>query len=933
MQTFTVGQRWVSDNDAALGLGIVKSVDFRTVQIEYPAADEIRTYARDNAPLTRVEFVTGDTIQSVDGWKLNITHSENVNGTLRYHGRHEAGQQTTLHECELCDEISFNLPQEKLFAGQIDDRQWFTLRAASLRHLAEQQASPSYGLHAPRVNLLAHQIYIADEVSRRLSPRVLLADEVGLGKTIEAGLILHRLLITGKIQRALVIVPEPLLHQWLVELLRRFNLRFTLIDDNALSDGQTNEQDIDALLDDTPVTDNPFALHPLVLCGLDFACRESIAPRLTECNWDMLIVDEAHHLQWSPQHSSREYQQIETLANSADSVLLLTATPEQLGAAGHFARLRLLDPARFHSLDGFLAEEQQHKTTAELADALLGQKPLCSAQITQLQCLLDNEIIDLTAINRTDNSAGLLRQRLIDALIDRHGTGRVLFRNTRAHISATISQFPQRRLVPAVLSDDSDETRTTWLAEKLRALMPHKALLICQTAKTTQSLAKNLLQKHGLQASIFHQHMSIIERDRAAAWFADAQEGARILICSEIGSEGRNFQFLHHIILFDLPDNPDLLEQRIGRLDRIGQQRDICIHVPTAVGSRDHRLYRWYHQALDAFEQSCVTGQYVKQQMAERFDDFLAGVPGDEANFIQHCKQLHQAKMAELDAGRNRLLELNACRKHIAQPLIENIDKTEQNDALSEYLEAAFDCYGVEMEDHSAGSWVIRPGDHLQVEQFPELPEDGITATTRRDIALAREDMQFLTWEHPMVRATLDLVLNGDRGSVSVCALKMPQLPARTILLEALFEANCPAPAWLQVPRYLPHNALRCLLDQRGRDFAGHLPESSYEGLLENIDREAALQMIDMTRASLKKQVQLIEKRAEEQLPTLRSTCIAAMHSELDGELHRLITLQKNNPSIRDWEITQLKQKIEALEMRLSTSTLKLSALRVIYTH
>ena len=87
-------------------------------------------------------------------------------------------------------------------------------------------------------------------------------------------------------------------------------------------------------------------------------------------------------------------------------------------------------------------------------------------------------------------------------------------------------------------------------------------------------------QKHGIRATLFHEGMSLIERDRAAAWFADPEEGAQVLICSEIGSEGRNFQFAHHLVLFDLPSNPDLLEQRIGRLDRIGQNAVIKIHVP-----------------------------------------------------------------------------------------------------------------------------------------------------------------------------------------------------------------------------------------------------------------------------------------------------------------------------------------------------------------
>ena len=127
MHDFTVGQRWVSENEAALGLGIVRSVDIRTVQMEFPAADEVRTYAKNNAPLTRVEFDVGDSIASMEGWCLSITRIEQVSSTVRYHGLRDNGETNTIHESELSSEITFNLPQDKLFAGQIDGNKWFEL--------------------------------------------------------------------------------------------------------------------------------------------------------------------------------------------------------------------------------------------------------------------------------------------------------------------------------------------------------------------------------------------------------------------------------------------------------------------------------------------------------------------------------------------------------------------------------------------------------------------------------------------------------------------------------------------------------------------------------------------------------------------------------------------------------------------------------------
>jgi ATP-dependent helicase HepA len=926
MHKFTPGQRWVSDNDAALGLGIVQSVDFRTVKMEFPAADETRTYSKKTALLTRVEFDVGDSITSIDGWCLSISKIEQAGGTVRYHGILDSGENATIHECELSNEIPFNLPQDKLFAGKIDGNKWFELRAATLQHLAKQQTSATFGLHGARVSLISHQMYIANEVSNRTAPRVLLADEVGLGKTIEAGLILHRLTLTEKIHRALIIVPEPLLHQWLAELLRRFNLRFTLIDERYFSNP---DEAIDDPEESVP-NENYFDQFPLVLCGLHFACRDDIAPLIAMCDWDMLVVDEAHHLEWTPSESSREYRHIEALAKKSDSVLLLTATPEQFGTAGHFARLRLLDPARFHSLESYVAEEEEHAATVELVNLLLDNQAMAEDDLARLDSLIDDGgAIDLTGINTANDRAHTIRRQIIDHLIDQHGTGRMLFRNMRA----TISGFPQRHFISAVLEDERSETRISWLYDKLRELSPHKVLLICATAETAVSTSKILLQKHGLPSSVFHEHMSLLERDRAAAGFADAEDGTQILICSEIGGEGRNFQFLHHIVLFDLPDNPDLLEQRIGRLDRIGQQYDINIHVPVAAGSRDERLSHWYHYALNAFEQSCTTGQHLKAEMDEQFCAYLIGEHLDEETFISECKHLHEQKTRQLNLGRNRLLELSSCRKEIADPLIDTITQNEQADVLSHYLEKAFDCFGVEIEDHSLNCWILRPGAHLEVDQFPELPEDGMTVTTNRETALAREDMHFLSWEHPLVRATIDMIVNGEKGRVSICGLHMPQIPPHNILLEAIFESNCPARAGLDIGRYLPCHALRLLVNQEGKNYARQLPPGTYEPLLEKIDQEVARKVIDRTRTTLKKQVQQIEEIASQQLPAFRHAAIASMHKELDGELQRLLTLQKRNPTIRDEEVQALRTNISDLEKRLQSSTLKLSALRVIYTH
>ncbi|MEC9083105.1 MAG: RNA polymerase-associated protein RapA, partial [Pseudomonadota bacterium] len=640
---FVIGQRWVSHSDTALGLGIVTDISGRRVTLGFPAADEERTYAIDNAPLSRIVYQQGEEIETFDGERYTVRAVEDLDGVLVYHADDGENIQP-ISEVKLAGSVNFSAPHQRLFAGQFDRNGAFRLRVATLQHMDRLRASPAQGLIGARTQHLPHQLYIAHEVARRHAPRVLLADEVGLGKTIEAGLILHYQLQTGRARRALIVVPDSLIHQWLVEMLRRFNLRFSIIDQARYDDLKAEEDDVDALVnhifgDDDAV--NPFESDQLVLCSLDFLVRSEKARKdAVAAGWDLMVVDEAHHLAWSPEQSSPEYDVVEQLSGASQGLLLLTATPEQIGVASHFARLRLLDPARFHNLETFREEEQHYEVINQVVRRLQQAPDTISKDDRQaLAGWLGDELDELLA--RDD-----AHQAVIDALLDRHGTGRVLFRNTRAAIQG----FPERQPLPEPLPcpdlyehhqygvtglaleqsvDEEDwlaqDPRVSWLEKKLASLRPAKVVVICAKASTAMALEHYLQLRAGIRSAAFHEHLSLIERDRAAAYFADTEQGAQALICSEIGSEGRNFQFAHHLVLFDLPANPDLLEQRIGRLDRIGQTEAIRIHIPYLQGTSQEVQYRWFQEGLNAFAESCAVGVAVQEHVQDQWQQALDG--------------------------------------------------------------------------------------------------------------------------------------------------------------------------------------------------------------------------------------------------------------------------------------------------------------------
>ncbi|ASJ75525.1 RNA polymerase-associated protein RapA [Granulosicoccus antarcticus] len=905
---FSAGQRWISDTESDLGLGTILEVEHRQITVVFLATGETRIYAKESAPLTRVAFQAGDIISSHEGWQLRVEKTDDIDGLRIYSGtREDTGEKTILNEASLDNFLQFRSPKDRLFAGLIDGQRWFALRRSVFECRHQYAQSPVRGLTGARVSVLPHQIYIAVEALKRHHPRLLLADEVGLGKTIEAGMIVHGSLANNQVSRVLIVVPSALLHQWLVEMLRKFNLNFRIMDAERFDE-----------LRDTAPDGNPFLAEQLVLCSLDTLLEnEEIGDAVAGAGWDMLVADEAHHLSWEPEEPSDAYTLIEELAMETPAVLLLTATPEQLGQAGHFARLRLLDPERFGSLEQYLAEESSFGWVASVADKLAADEPLDEEQIVSLQTLLGEEFTDnelKTLSSTTTMALSDLGQRLIGKLVDRHGTGRLMFRNTRRAITG----FPERELHTYTLDDDSLDSKAVWILEFLLEQYPEKVLVICSSRDTVQELAEHL-RVAGVQSAQFHEDMSIVERDRAAAWFSDPEEDCRLMLCSEIGSEGRNFQFLHHLVMLELPQSPDLLEQRIGRLDRIGQTETIKIHVPAAPGTQDSLLLSWYHEGLNAFERICRSGSAVRARIADQLEPLLAKAEaGDNipekaiATLIQESRQLTEQLDAELESGRDRLLELNSNRPELIQEHLDELARLDRNYALQDFMEAVFDRFGVDMAEQR-DHWIIHPSDHMQVDHFPLLPASGMTLTFDRATALTREDFTYLTWDHPMVTAAMDLILDEGFGQADCQVIKTDALPANLSFVEASYVLQCTADARLNMERYLPAQVQTWSVGIDGKDYSEQVAALELDSLKQRYDRNALRKVVLKNRDSLEKLIDRSAALAEEALPELVAIARAKIDEELSEARERLLSLSRVNPSVKEEEVRAVDERHQAL--------------------
>ena len=915
MQQFAIGQRWLSDTETELGLGVLIDVDERSVSILFPKSDETRVYARSNAPLSRIVFNAGDELHDQEGTTWKVESFEDRGGVLRYNVirtlEDGSEERKSLNETRIGATIQLSKPLERLLASQIDYKEWYDLRIEAMLMQANMQSSRLRGFVGSRVGLIPHQLYIAHEVGQRFAPRVLLADEVGLGKTIEAGLIIHQQLKTGRSERILVLVPDSLQYQWMIEMRRRFNLEFSLFDLTRTASIKEHDPE-----------QNPFLTEQRIIASVDLMIdHDDLREQALEAGFDLLVVDEAHHLMWSEEEGGNDrYDLVEELAQQTAGVLLLTATPEQLGVESHFARLRLLDPQRFSSLDRFLDEEEQYQHTAKIAEVLMSDLPLEEQHLSALEGLLGHRIEDQPE----------QRFRAIHELLDRHGTGRILFRNTREAIQG----FPGRDCQPAPLiapenwSKDGKlreqmwpeeaqldgawmehDPRVMWLMEKLRVDLKHKKVLLIARSGPVVEALENVLRLHaGIRTAMFHEGMSLLERDQAAAYFAEDSYGAQILLCSEIGSEGRNFQFASDLILFDLPANPDVLEQRIGRLDRIGQENRIQIHVPYLVGTAQERMFRWYNEALNIFSNISPTAQTLQENFIMDLKDCLLADKGPAfEELLEAVSVQREALEAELQSGRDRLLEYNSCRPIVAQEIVSALEDYDDNTTLPMFMKRFMASTNIDFDEQSNGTVIIKPTDQMQVQGLT-LDEEGMTATFYRDQAQIREDAQYLTLEHPFTESVMEMINTQGFGSTNVAVLKSAALPQGSVLVEVWFKVDVVAPKALNLPASLPQQLVRVLLSEKGQDLSQKIAPDILKPYLHHLDSNSCRQVVKARREVIEERYKQALELARAALPNFKQQAKEVYGNKWQYEIDRLSYLKQFNPSIREDEITRLQK-------------------------
>lgn len=988
---FKIGQRYVSQSEPALGLGIVTEVQDRIVRISFPAVSDVRCYRSMGAPVDRFELSVGDTAKSEKGMSFTVESVKEVDGLLVYTGR--AGR--SMKESELSGKISIARPADlfkALMENRVSNSVQFGRRESAQELSCKWISSPVRGMIGPRTSMIPHQYYLCQRACDSSTlPRLMLSDEVGLGKTIEAGMIWHALKARGRLTRTLIIVPETLKHQWLVEMKRRFNHLFTLVDEGYIKGLFVNDDD------DRP---NPFTIANDIICSIDFLIKQpALIEDLLKTNWDMVIIDEAHHLVCEDGFTSHEYLLANAVIQRSKGVLLLTGTPLQFHPESQFNRLKMLDPVRFADYNSFIKDQDAYRKLVNE----LSKLPTDPGQTMSWDDL--NECVPKKSIIRPwleqESAKSMPADEWIRRIVDAVGTGSVVFRNTRKGVGGfpkrVLDEIPldpnpnYRDMVNAAAENDLDmstdiqengllctsysdawalDERYVWLKQFLKDHANDKVLLICESIQVVQALETLLNEYMGEGAfSMFHENMTIMARDKAAANFSK-ENGANLLIASEIGSEGRNFQFAHHLILFDLPLDAALVEQRIGRLDRIGQTENIIIHVPYVKGSGQEVMFRWYHNGLNAFGTPMMSGGEL---FLKYTDELIAALAEPQAllqNFVDtvipQVKKDCDTMRKNIEKGRDRLLEFNSRNPAKAKEITDAILKIDADKDLETLVFSSLMDRGLEIEKSKIkGCYIISMGTQVESGSIPGMPEtvgmagaggggrvtqavgnfeessgggdedarfcdtSSLTVTFDRNVAMVHDEVDFVSLEHPLSQGVIDFETSLDNGAVACNIWQNSGM--RGLVMQYNFAVDFSvAEEWgvsdLAGPRYIS-----VLVNPAGEDLTEKVPELKTASF-KDVPVPQGNAAVNMTLKYFGKEGLAIARRVVSgKAKEIAEGAAAAVEARAEQEYQRMNhLLSMRGKAGNNAQLQQLRKNAQEWKKIISNPQIRLDAIRLL---
>ncbi len=761
------GDRLVHRYNSDLGPGRVIDSSNRRLLVEFPDSGQILAFGANSDALTALEIAAGSQARVETTGEVVTVEATTHSGMVRL----TDGRQLALEELWPLPEA--NQPIDALARGEVGAWEDFINRLDGLRLERLRQADGLGSFLGGRIRLFPHQLYVAERACRwrpknssedpppKTQPPVrwLLADEVGLGKTVEACLIMNRLIHTGRAERTLVVAPDALTVQWLGELWRKHHQIFVLLDDQRLKDVEREHGR----------GFNPFEVYRRAIVGLDqLIARRRLSEQAAEAGIDLLVVDEAHHLKRPPSHPGNPaYRAIQPIAAQGRSVLLLTATPLEDDAHGFFRLLQLLQPEELPE-DSFEQRLRRRLPLPACASATrradVGGLPPRVPKAVELTRPTDTQgwklLEKLERLERARPAAGVgAPWRKADRV----------FRSlaSPAALSPLIAGDGPTQLVERARDADP---RLPWLVQATdRWQRRGEKTLIFVAHRETLDLLKATLERGGrLRAGIFHEELSVKRRDLEVAQFR-LDDGPSLLISTECGGEGRNFEFCHRLVLFDLPWNPAVIEQRIGRLDRIGRDRPteiVYFRPPGGLGRAIVRLYEkigLFSEPLGGLEREL---RHIAREIEREALKDSAEIPRDAFDAV--LEEAREATQRVREAAYHELLR-EPYRAEMAAGILARVPA--ELEVLNEdVVVRAAARFGFEIEEQSGPrSWMIEHGAQALVDHLPGVPEGSrYLGTFDRATGVAQETIDFFAAGHPLVDGILAELEDGERGRVAL---------------------------------------------------------------------------------------------------------------------------------------------------------------------
>jgi ATP-dependent helicase HepA len=695
-----------------LGVGRVLSTEARALVVEFPDRSVVLRLAPDSTALERA-----------------------------------AAEGATPRQADLVD---------RLARGQIDSLEDFTTRLDAL-HLAERREAGGLGSFlGGRIRLFPHQLHVAERASRSDPVRWLLADEVGLGKTVEACMILNRLVQTRRAERCLVVAPETLTVQWLGELWRKHHQVFALLDDKRLAD----------VARDFGADFNPFDVHRRAVIALEtLVARPRLGEQAVAAGIDLLVVDEAHRLRRPKAHAGEPgYRAVEPIAGLGRHLLLLTAVPFEDDVHGFFRLLQLLRPDEFPDEEEFesrlaRAEPLPPCTSSTRREDIGGLPPRVGAAVTP-----DNWRQRLALEDTVRNAPAA------DALARRRKADRIRRALASGAALATVLGKDEAKLKTAAQNADDADPRVAWLAANAPAWKAagQKSLVFVEHRETLEMLRTALSHRAQLATAVFHEELSAARRDIEVAQFR-REDGQSLLVSTECGGEGRNFEFCDRLVLYDLPWRPVVVEQRIGRLDRIGRRLPVEIvffRPPSGIGADVARLF----EALGLFREPLAG---LEPQLAP-IEDALEAAALDPAGTLDAAS--FQSLVHDAQAARTRIREAafqelhrDRFRAEAGAAVLARVP-TDLDGLNEDVLVSACERLGFDVEPvRGRRTFSIEFGNEALVDSLPGVAGgSSFLGTFDREAAVEDETLDYFAAGHPLVEAILAHLEETPSGRVAV---------------------------------------------------------------------------------------------------------------------------------------------------------------------